>query len=202
MASQFLILILSISAAVSILSPVVSGQTINAPCTPSMITTFTPCMNFVTNNSVNGTTPPADCCNSLKSLMSNGKDCLCLIFTGSAGPFRIPINRTLAISLPRSCNMPVVPLQCKGPDPANGPSISPNAAPSPRTSPSAPAPPEPLSPRGDAAPTPPAPTTNGGPPSGTTGSRAGATPSAARPSYSVSPLHIMAVLGAIALKYY
>ncbi|KAI3469595.1 hypothetical protein Pfo_026258 [Paulownia fortunei] len=169
MAFRFLILALAISA--TVLFSHVSGQ-ITTPCTPSMITTFTPCMNFVTNSSsLNGTAPTADCCNSLKSLMSSGKDCLCLIATGSV-PFQIPINRTLAISLPRACNMPGVPLQCKEL-----------------------APPEPLSPRSapgaDATPTPPAPTTTGGAPTST-----------AQPSKSISPLHLMAVLGAIALKYY
>lgn len=90
----------------------VFGQ-ISTPCTPSMLTTFSPCMNFITNSSTNGTAPSADCCNSLRSVMSNGTDCLCLIATGSV-PFQVPINRTLAISLPRACNMPGVPLQCKG----------------------------------------------------------------------------------------
>lgn len=110
MAFRFLVFALAISAA-ALLSPV-SGQ-ITTPCTPSMITTFSPCMNFLSNSSLNNTAPPADCCNSLKSLMNNGRDCFCLIATGSV-PFRIPINQTLAISLPRACNMPGVSLQCKG----------------------------------------------------------------------------------------
>lgn len=68
------------------------------------------------------------------------------------------------------------------------------------------APPEPLSPNStpgaDETPAPPDPTTAGGAPASNTGNRAGVTPSAAQPSYSVSPLHLMAVLGAVALKYY
>ncbi|GFP84057.1 hypothetical protein PHJA_000549300 [Phtheirospermum japonicum] len=192
MAFKFLILALTISTTI-LFSPA-SGQ-ITAPCTPSMISTFSPCMSFVTNNSsFNGSTPPADCCNSLNSLMTNGKECLCLIATGSV-PFRIPINRTLAISLPRSCNMPGVPLQCKRPV-ANGPSFSPNAAPSPSVQELAP--PEPLSPQSA-----PVTTASGGPATSNTGSRAGVTPSAAQPSYSASYLHVMmTVLGAVALKYY
>ncbi|XP_047952030.1 non-specific lipid transfer protein GPI-anchored 20-like [Salvia hispanica] len=173
---------------------------ITTPCTPSMITTFAPCMNFATNSSLNGTSPPPECCNSLKSLMSSGKDCLCLIVTGSI-PFNVPLNRTLAISLPRACNMPGVPLQCKAdgapvPAPApsaSAPSLSPNAAPSPSVS--GLAPPEALSPRAEETP---APGTAGETPSGTTGSRAGVTPSAA---YRISPLHLVAVLAAVALKY-
>jgi len=89
------------------------GQ-INTPCNASVVATFfTPCMGFLTNSSGNGTSPTTACCGALKSLTSGGMECLCLIVTGSV-PFRIPLNRTLAISLPRACNMPGVPLQCKG----------------------------------------------------------------------------------------
>lgn len=90
----------------------VYGQ-INSPCSASMISSFSPCMNFVTNSSANGTSPTADCCNSLKSLTSGGMDCLCLILTGNI-PFQMPVNRTTVISLPRACNMASVPVQCKG----------------------------------------------------------------------------------------
>lgn len=90
----------------------VYGQ-INSPCTPTMLTTFTPCMNFLTNSSGSGTSPSSDCCGSLRNLTGNSLDCACLIVTASV-PFRVPINRTLAISLPRACNMPSVPVQCKG----------------------------------------------------------------------------------------
>ncbi|KAL0348874.1 UNVERIFIED_CONTAM: hypothetical protein Sangu_1115200 [Sesamum angustifolium] len=110
-------------------------------------------------------------------------------------PFRIPINQSLAISLPRACNMSGVPLQCKaagGPVPApasgpvaNGPSVSPNAAPSPSVNAAEPVSPG-QAPQADATPTPPAPTTTGGAPTSNTGSRAGVTPSAAHPSYSIS----------------
>lgn len=62
------------------------------------------------------------------------------------------------------------------------------------------APPEALAPTSDETPavTPPTVET----PTGTTGSRAGVTPSsAARSSYRISPLHLVLVLGAVALKY-
>ena len=90
-----------------------NAQVPTSPCTTSMITTFTPCINYLTNSSGSGTSPTSDCCNSLRSLMTNGTNCLCQIITGGV-PFRIPINRTLAISLPRACNQPGVPVQCKG----------------------------------------------------------------------------------------
>ncbi|KAE8665434.1 putative mitochondrial ribosomal protein L24 [Hibiscus syriacus] len=44
--------------------------------------------------------------------MSGSMDCACLIFTASV-PIQLPINRTLAISLPQACNMDSVPVQCK-----------------------------------------------------------------------------------------
>jgi hypothetical protein len=69
-------------------------------------------MGFLTNSSSNGTSPTADCCNSIKTLTSGSKDCFCLVVTGNV-PFTLPINRTLAVSLPRACNLPGVPLQCK-----------------------------------------------------------------------------------------
>lgn len=105
-------LIPALSIALVLLSLPVYGQ-INSPCTTSMLTSLTPCLNFITNSSANGTSPTSDCCNMLKTFMTNGTSCFCLIATGSV-PFNIPINRTLALSLPRACNQPGVPLQCKG----------------------------------------------------------------------------------------
>lgn len=101
-----------LAMAVFFISIPVYGQ-ISTPCSASMISSFTPCLNFLTNSTANGTSPSADCCNALKSLTSGSMDCLCLIVTGNV-PFQVPINRSLAISLPRACNMPGVPLQCKG----------------------------------------------------------------------------------------
>ncbi|KAK2980620.1 hypothetical protein RJ640_011428 [Escallonia rubra] len=192
----------------------VYGQ-IGTPCTASMITSFTPCINFVTNStgSTNGSSPTAACCNSLKSITSNSTDCLCLIATGSI-PFQIPINRTLAISLPRSCNMPGVPLQCKAagapipaPGPAAlGPSLSPKTSPSssPAGSTVPGSTPQALAPEADATPalTPPS-TTGSQAPTANSGSRPVVNPtSAATPSHSLSPSLLLAVLGAAVLNFY
>ncbi|KAK6141444.1 hypothetical protein DH2020_024804 [Rehmannia glutinosa] len=85
---------------------------ISTPCTSSMINTFTPCLNYVTRSSGTGSSPTQECCNSLKSLMSDSVDCGCLIVTGNV-PVSIPfVNRNLAISLPRMCGSSV-PVQCK-----------------------------------------------------------------------------------------
>ncbi|KAI3914877.1 hypothetical protein MKX01_018046 [Papaver californicum] len=80
-----------------------------------MISGFTPCLNYITQNSSgNGSataTPSSECCRSLKSIASSGMNCACLIVTGSI-PFQLPINRTLVISLPKACNLDGVPVQC------------------------------------------------------------------------------------------
>ncbi|XVE73101.1 hypothetical protein DITRI_Ditri11bG0090600 [Diplodiscus trichospermus] len=112
--------LIAILSTLSIIS--VKGQ-ISTACTASMISTFTPCLNFITGSTSNGTSPTQGCCGSLKSLMSSSMDCACLIITANV-PFQLPINRTLALSLPRACNMGGVPVQCKAsgtPLPAPGP---------------------------------------------------------------------------------
>ncbi|XP_057972028.1 non-specific lipid transfer protein GPI-anchored 20-like [Malania oleifera] len=68
-------------------------------------------MNFVTNNTTNGTSLNAGCCSSLRSLVGNDTGCICFIVAGSV-PIQLPINRTLAIFLLRACNMPRVPVPC------------------------------------------------------------------------------------------
>ncbi|ESR33220.1 hypothetical protein CICLE_v10006770mg [Citrus x clementina] len=193
------------------------GQ-INNPCTPTMLTTFTPCMNFLTNSSGSGTSPSSDCCGSLKNLTGNSMDCVCLIVTASV-PFRVPINRTLAISLPRACNMPSVPVQCKAsgaPLPAPGPASlgsAPSPGESPAASPKAPVVPQPTpsgeAPESDTTPglTPPSSPSpdvgsGSGTPTGTPASRPDLTPSAAMPSYIFSPSLLLFVLGFVVLKYY
>ncbi|KAH7844741.1 hypothetical protein Vadar_031222 [Vaccinium darrowii] len=185
---------------------------INSACSPSMLTSFAPCMNFVTNSSAAGAPPTPACCSALQSITSNGTGCMCLIVTGS--PFQVPINRTLAISLPRACNMPGVPLQCKA---AGSPLAAPGpAAFSPSLSPEAPAPLSPeastdlpksespaLAPEAETTPdiTPPSTTTSSQAPTATSGSRPVVTPSsAAGPPAGVSPSLFFTLFGAIVLK--
>lgn len=91
-------------------SPILILAQINTPCSPTMLSSVTGCMNFLTGG---GSSPTTDCCEALKSLTGTGLDCLCLIVTASV-PINLPINRTLAISLPRACGMPGVPVKCKG----------------------------------------------------------------------------------------
>ncbi|KAF8038034.1 hypothetical protein BT93_B0786 [Corymbia citriodora subsp. variegata] len=189
--------LLAVAIAFSIATVPVRGQ-ITTPCTPNMISSFTPCINFVTNSSLNGTSPTSQCCDSLKSLTSSGMGCLCLVVAGGI-PFQMPINRTLAISLPRACNMPGVPLQCKAtgaPLPAPGPAtlrpiLSPSS--SPASSPLGSSDPQPdspaLAPVSDTPPllTPPSPAIPSVNPTTTTGSRSDVNPSAASLSSVFSP---------------
>ncbi|KAL3648819.1 hypothetical protein CASFOL_005222 [Castilleja foliolosa] len=105
---------------------------INTPCSSAIISTFTPCLNFITGSSGTGSSPTRDCCGSLKSLMTDNMDCVCLIVTGNV-PVSIPFINA-AISLPRVCKNSV-PLQCKAtgvPLPPPGPVLfGPTPAPSP-----------------------------------------------------------------------
>ncbi|KAH1089384.1 hypothetical protein J1N35_016641 [Gossypium stocksii] len=204
--------VLALMSLMMLLLPV-NGQTINNPCTPAMLTTFTPCFNFLTNSSANATSPSAACCNALKNLTSSSMGCTCLIVTGSV-PFRLPINRTLAVSLPRACNMPSVPLQCNAPRgapiPAPGPvSLAPKLSPgaSPSLSPQSPIVPEPTPsaevPDSGTTPalTPPSSTAGTGAPTAATGSRPVLTPSAANPAYSFSPFLLVFTLGFVIFKH-
>ncbi|GJW82252.1 non-specific lipid-transfer protein-like protein [Tanacetum coccineum] len=212
MAFRCLVFALAV-ALCSIVVPVYSQ--INIPCSPSMITSFTPCLSFLSNSTTNGTaTPTTDCCNSLKSLTSGGTDCLCLIVTGSV-PFPIPINQSLAISLPRACKMPSVPLQCKAPAPIfpTGPAalvpaqapgssstipeaLSPTSAPESDKTPS-------LTPESDTTPnlTPPTTGVDSGVPTSNAGSRPTVTPSAAASTDANSPF-ILAASGATVIAYF
>ncbi|KAK9160967.1 hypothetical protein Syun_007308 [Stephania yunnanensis] len=113
--------------AIVVMSVGVHGQ-VSVPCTTSMISSFSPCLNYITQGSSNGSLPTTDCCNSLQQLATASADCACLIVAGSI-PFRIPINRTLALSLPRACNNSQVNVQCKDLRP---PSPSPAENDSPR----------------------------------------------------------------------
>lgn len=91
-----------------------SQQIINTPCTSSMISTFTPCLNFITGSSGGSITPTAGCCDSLKALTNTGMECACLILTANVPLPTSVINRTLALGLPRACKMSGVPVQCQG----------------------------------------------------------------------------------------
>nr|XP_040246945.1 non-specific lipid transfer protein GPI-anchored 16 isoform X2 [Aegilops tauschii subsp. strangulata] len=97
----------------AVLPAAVSGQAgVATSCTASLISTFTPCLNFVTGSTNGGGSPTLQCCRAVAGVVRTGADCACLILTGNV-PFGLPINRTLAISLPRVCKSLSVPLVCR-----------------------------------------------------------------------------------------
>ncbi|XP_042518417.1 non-specific lipid transfer protein GPI-anchored 20 [Macadamia integrifolia] len=176
----------------------VQGQT-SKSCTSTMITSFTPCMYYITGSTAgNSSSPTSDCCRSLGSLLNTSMDCTCLVLTGNI-PLRIPINRTLAVSLPRACNMSGVPVQCKAsgaplpaPGPiAFGPTLSPPASTVPKSTSPALAP-QPEIPTGLTPTSSPA----------SSGTRPVLTPSSANPSQSFSPSLLLFVIGLLALKFH
>ncbi|XP_057460493.1 non-specific lipid transfer protein GPI-anchored 16 [Actinidia eriantha] len=196
--------LIAISVMILVISVISADGQISTACTNSMINSFTPCLNFITGSSGNGASPTAGCCDSLKSLMGGSMDCACLIVTGNI-PFSLPINRTLAISLPRACKSSV-PIQCKAsgvPLPAPGPVLfAPPIAPtasspfSPRASKAAASPPSP-SPEAISLITPAAPPVDAAAPTTNPGIRPVVTPpSASNPSYIPSP-YILLVFMAI-----
>lgn len=108
--------LIAILATLLVISAILVNGQISTPCTASMISSFTPCFNFITgstSNSSSSSPPTTGCCGSLQSLLSTGTDCACLLLTANV-PVQLPINRTLALSLPRACNIAGLPAQCKG----------------------------------------------------------------------------------------
>ncbi|KAL5994624.1 hypothetical protein ACLOJK_024677 [Asimina triloba] len=180
------------------------GQ-ITTACTSSMIQSFTPCMNYITGSSSNGSSPTSDCCSSLGSLVSGSTGCACLILTGNV-PFQLPINRTLAVSLPRACNMAPVPFQCKAtaaPLPAPGPlQFGPALPPTATPKSSAAAAQAPVPDTSSDLPPATTPTTAAFPPS-SPGRRPVVNPSAAsKLSYMQAPALMLLALGMATLKYF
>ncbi|XP_074294678.1 non-specific lipid transfer protein GPI-anchored 16-like [Silene latifolia] len=201
----------------------INAQFPTSPCTASMLTSFTPCINYLTNSTSTGTSSPtSDCCNSLRSLVSNSSGCFCQIVTGGV-PVRLPINRTLAISLPKACNQPGVPVNCKASAGSPLPAPGPTAAFSPSASPAAAVVPGPsgstipttetpaLAPVSDTTPTTegsvPGTSTPTGTDTGTgtgtsTGTSSTPTSSASMPSLSVSPLLMFSSVAILMIKFF
>ncbi|KAI3898358.1 hypothetical protein MKW92_018682 [Papaver armeniacum] len=91
----------------------VYGKT-SAPCSASVVSSFTPCLSYVTGSGGNGVFPSSQCCYNLKEIVGASMDCACLLITGNVPFSSLPINRTLAKSLLLACNMSGVPFACKG----------------------------------------------------------------------------------------
>ena len=120
--------LMSLMATITLLAtaavPLASGQQQPAgaaSCTASLLTSFTPCFSFLTSSGggSNGSAPPTrECCRSLAALVNASTGCACLVLTGAvplpALGGGVPVNRTVAVSLPKACDSMSVPLQCRG----------------------------------------------------------------------------------------
>ncbi|KAJ8426829.1 hypothetical protein Cgig2_025767 [Carnegiea gigantea] len=189
------------------------AQVSSSLCTSSMLRSFTPCLNYLTqSSSSSGISPTADCCASLRSLISNGLACLCQIIMGGV-PFRIPFNQNLAISLPRACDQAGVPIDCKAspgaPLPAPGPTaFSPFTSSEKADSPS-PSGMDPVdvtpawAPLSDTTSNINPSTTEGSvpPASSTAGTSSIGTPSAAVPSVTLAPSLLLSLIAVIIVEY-
>lgn len=105
--TTILVLIVAISV-----SPVYGK--ITTSCSASVVSSFTPCLSYVTGSGGNGVFPSSQCCYNIKEIVGTSMDCACLLITGNVPFSSSPINRTLAKSLLLACNMSGVPFVCKG----------------------------------------------------------------------------------------
>lgn len=77
------------------------------PCTP-VITAMLPCLPFLIADEA---TPTAGCCTAFSGVLQSQPTCLCVVLNGG-GP--VPLNLTLALQLPDSCNVKAPPVKdCK-----------------------------------------------------------------------------------------
>ncbi|CAA7399195.1 unnamed protein product [Spirodela intermedia] len=99
----------------------------------SVILSLVPCVLYIGGSS---STPSAQCCTQLASVVKSQPECLCSVLSGSAG-VSTTVNQTRALALPGACNVqtPSASL-CSAPPPSSTPAAPPTAPP-----PSRPAPP-------------------------------------------------------------
>ncbi|KAI9115012.1 hypothetical protein K1719_014025 [Acacia pycnantha] len=127
------ILILAINIALASPGPTTSSQ-IKVPCgAASMVTSFIPCMSFLTNSNPNESLITGKCCQALRYLTSGDMDCFCF-FLSVVVPFSSPIRSILDTYLPQVCGISdALLIQCKSTygslPPASG-SLSPGQSPS------------------------------------------------------------------------
>uniref|UniRef100_A0A2P2P421 Bifunctional inhibitor/plant lipid transfer protein/seed storage helical domain-containing protein n=1 Tax=Rhizophora mucronata TaxID=61149 RepID=A0A2P2P421_RHIMU len=82
-----------------------------------------PCLNYVSGNT---STPSSSCCSQLASVVKSQPRCLCTLVNGGGSSLGVNINQTLALSLPKACNVQTPPVsQCNAVDaPAASPTGS------------------------------------------------------------------------------
>ncbi|KAG8391341.1 hypothetical protein BUALT_Bualt01G0177800 [Buddleja alternifolia] len=81
------------------------------------------CLSYVGGNSK---APTPDCCSALKHVLETNKKCLCVVIKDRNDPdLGVKINVTLALGLPKVCNVPANNSKC--PELLNLPPDSPDA---------------------------------------------------------------------------
>lgn len=88
------------------------GSMAQSGCT-SVLIGMAPCLNYVTGSSK---TPSSSCCSSLASVVKSQPKCLCTALDGSTlSSLGFKIDKTLALGLPRACNVKTPPVsECNG----------------------------------------------------------------------------------------
>ncbi|KAL9410635.1 hypothetical protein AB3S75_044417 [Citrus x aurantiifolia] len=86
---------------------------------------MTPCLSYVSGSS---STPSAQCCSQLASVVRSNPRCLCMVLGDGGSSLGVSINQTLALALPGACNVQTPPVsRCN--EAADGPDMSPAGPP-------------------------------------------------------------------------
>ncbi|XP_024947927.2 non-specific lipid transfer protein GPI-anchored 5-like [Citrus sinensis] len=66
-----------------------------------------PCLSYVSGSS---STPSAQCCSQLASVVRSNPRCLCMVLGDGGSSLGVSINQTLALALPGACNVQTPPV--------------------------------------------------------------------------------------------
>lgn len=88
-----------------------TGARAQSSCT-SVLLSLAPCLNYVTGAS---SSPSPSCCSQLANVVQSQPQCLCAALSGGGSSLGISINQTLALQLPKACNVQTPPVsECNG----------------------------------------------------------------------------------------
>ncbi|KAK1352662.1 Non-specific lipid-transfer protein-like protein family [Heracleum sosnowskyi] len=112
------------------------GARAQSGCTSALLG-LSPCLTFVTGNS---STPSSSCCSTLSNIVQSQPQCLCSLVNGGAANLGIPINQTLALTLPGAsvANAPTSSASTPVSPPTSSPADNSEDAPPTPTTPSVP----------------------------------------------------------------
>ncbi|WCJ23815.1 Bifunctional inhibitor/lipid-transfer protein/seed storage 2S albumin superfamily protein [Euphorbia peplus] len=98
------------------------GMMAQSDCTNTIIS-MSPCLNYITGNS---SSPSAQCCTQLASVVRSSPQCLCQVLNGGGSSLGLNINQTQALALPGACSVQTPPLsRCNAASPAASPAGTP-----------------------------------------------------------------------------